>query len=92
MVGNQLSKVLIAGDHERKETVFLCHDRERAYYVVGLKPGDFKSGDAPCFQYALDVGHGNLDTLGSLLPLRLVLWVFLVSECASRRVEANGNV
>ena len=90
--GDQLTEVLVAGDHIGEESLLLGLMRECADHVVGLIALDLKDGDVVGLQDAFDVGDGHEDALGGLLAVGLVGLVILVPEGAAGWVKAHGDV
>ena len=63
-----------------------------AYHIVGLKSGHLYHGDVISLDDALDVGHSELNILGSLVAVGLIFLVSLMAEGSARRVETHSQV
>gem|GEM_PF-5253193 len=92
LVGDQLPKVLVTGHHIGEKSSLLRLSRERAYHVVGFIAADSNHGDVVGCEDALDVGHGDKNSLGRGVAIGLVLVVGLVAERLASRVDAHGDV
>ena len=84
----QLAVVFVGRHHVSDNTLSAGFGGKRAYYVVGFITGHFQDRNAVGADNILYNRYGKTDSLGSLFPLRFVLFVSLVAECRSRRVES----
>ena len=87
---HQLAVVLVRCHHVRGDASPSGLGGQGADDVVGLVAGHFQDGDAVGAYDVLDDGHGEADGLRRLLALGLVLFVGLVAEGGSGRVEGHA--
>ena len=92
IVVNELSEILVGSDHICEKTAPASEHRQRAYHIVGLIARLFYNSYIISLGDALDVGHSLANILGSLFAPGFILRIDLVSESATLRVEADGNM
>ena len=90
--GNQLSVVLIGGEHVALYSDGIGLFGQRADDVVGLETVYLKDGDAVGTQYVLDDGYGLVYVLWRRVTLCFVVGESLAAECRPVRVESHADM
>ena len=92
LIGDQLTVVLVGGDHQHLTPCTRGQDAQRADDVVGLEVGHFDRWDTVGSEELVDEGDGDADAFGSLLTLCLIGRIFAVAEGTARGVEDDSDL
>ena len=92
VVGNQLSVVLVGGEHKGRYADGICLFGQSTDDIVGFETVNLYDGNVVCLQNLLDDGNRRADVFRSLFTLRLVGRKSLVAEGGAMRIEGHADV
>ena len=92
MVGDELSVVLVRRGHIDLEIGLFALHGERSDDIVRFESGHFEHRYVHRLQDIFDDRHGFAYVLRRLGPLRFVLLVSLMAECAACRVKSDTEM
>ena len=91
-IAHQLAIVLIRGDHIDLSACLGSVHAECTDDIIRLVVEDFDGGDAVGLQQLPDERYGYAYPLGGLFTLGLVLGIFPMPKCPSRRVKDDSDL
>ena len=92
MVGDELTVVLVGGEHQHLKTLYFSVFGQRTDQVIRLIAVDADHRDLEGVEDAFDVRDGCYDVVGRGLAVLLVVFVLDVPEGGRAGVERHGHV